>query len=142
MRALSIFGLALLASVCSAQVGPWPVERHDRWGTGCATVGSDPSAITTPWISNVLALNHPVSHGPSIGPDGIGYFGDWVGNNIYKFDSTNGAVLGSFLTNRFCESVPALVNDDLIVCGTDNGIYAVDTQIMDFNWFLQNTGYI
>ncbi|HWA82516.1 MAG TPA: PQQ-binding-like beta-propeller repeat protein, partial [Fimbriimonadaceae bacterium] len=107
-----------------------------------AIVGPDAGTLTTPWISNRLAVGFPVSHGPSLGPDGVGYFGDWVDNRVYKFDFTTGAVLGSFLTNHFTESVPAICASPFIVCGTDGVCFGIDTSIMDYDWFVNPNSYM
>lgn len=116
------------------------MERQDRWGDAFAVVGPDPSTFTTPWISNKLAHGFPVSHGPSLDSDGMGYFGDWVDNRVYKFNYSTGTILGSFLTTSFTESVPAIAGG-IIVCGADQFLFGVDTSIMDYDWFKSNFGY-
>lgn len=116
------------------------MERQDRWGTGHAVVGPNANTLTTPWISNRLAVGFPVSHGPSLGPNGVGYFGDWVDNRVYKFNFNTGSILGSFLTNHFTQSVPLIAGSDAVICGSDGTWFGIDPSIMDYNWFI-NGGY-
>src|SRR3954468_18677936 len=99
MRFFAIF-IALLLVVCAnAQTAPWPVERQNRWGSGFAVSGPDPSTLTTPWISDRLGAGlGPVSGGPVLGDSGIGYFGNWSNNRLFKFDYNTGAILSNFLT--------------------------------------------
>lgn len=120
------------------------MERQDRWGTGHALSGPDPSLFTTPWIGYKLAVGWPVSHGPSLGENGIGYFGDWVDNKLYKFNYNTGATLGSFSTLDFVASVPAIGSGNRVFVSTDSPgarFFNVDSSIMDFNWF-RVTGYV
>jgi outer membrane protein assembly factor BamB len=134
-RMLSL--IALLGVTClSIAQAPWPLERQDRWGSGHAIVGPDPATLTTPWISNRLAFGFPVSHGASLGENGIGYFGDWVDNKLFKINYNTGAILGSFQAGNFVSSVPALAGPSTALFSTETGkIYSIDTNIMDFNWF-------
>lgn len=76
MKSSLVFCVAVFSALGLAQA-PWPMERQDRWGSGRAIMGPDPSTLTTPWISNKLALHMgPVSHGPALGAGGVGYFGN------------------------------------------------------------------
>lgn len=142
-RGLVVIGLIIISSLVFSQ-DPWPLERQDRYGSGCAIFGPDPATLTTPWISNKLAVGFPVSHGASIRADGIGYFGNWVDNKLFKFNTTNGAILGAFQASDFVACIPALGPNNMAIASTDSPsakLYGVDTGIMDFNWF-KSTGYV
>jgi len=107
-------------------------------------IGPDPSSLTTPWVSNHLAANFPVSHGASLGPGGIGYFGDWVDNKLFKFDYNTGAILGAFQADNFVACVPAITASPMVIVSTDNPsakLFGIDSGIMDYQWFMP-TGYV
>jgi outer membrane protein assembly factor BamB len=129
----------MLASLAAAQqVGaPWPMERQDRWGTGQAVVG--PGSYSTPWISTQLASGYPVSHGPCLALNNIGFFGDWAEDNLYMFDTTTGNVLGTFYALNFVVSTPAIMDWNNVFFATDapstGAVFSIDSTIMDFNWF-------
>ena len=131
-------------SIYSHGQDPWPLERQDRYGTARALSGPAQSDLTTPWISNRLGGNFPVSHGPSIRADGVGFFGNWAANLVYKFNTATGAILGSFQALNFVACTPAIGPSGMAIVSTDNPngkVFGIDTQIMDFNWFKQ-TGYV
>lgn len=132
-----------MSVVANAQA-PWPLERQNRWGTGTAVVGPDPATFTTPWISNRLAYEFPVSHGASLGENGIGYFGDWVDNKVFKFNYNTGAILQAFQADSFVACVPAIGPSPYVIASTEGGtakLFGIDTTIMDFQWF-KTTGYV
>lgn len=121
------------------------MERQDRWGTGQAILGPDPSTLTTPWIFKRF-IGGIVSHGPVIGSDGLGYFGRWVNNQLTKFNVESGATLNSFATLSFPQSTAALsANGSAIYIHVPHSLpfdppgrlYRINTATMDFDWFFQ-----
>src|SRR5688500_3806661 len=114
MRRLALFLVAIAAAFSVAQ-DPWPMERQDRWGTGRALTGPDPSTFTTPWVFKKLNTTSPVSHGPALGADGIGYFGTWVNNVCTKFQLGTGSVTGNFSALNYVQSTPAILPGGLAV---------------------------
>lgn len=141
----NLFCILTLAftGACFAQA-PWPLERQDRWGTAHALSGPDPATMTTPWVSNRLATGWPVSYGVSLGEGGIGYFGDWVDNKLFKIDYNTGALLGAFQADNFVLYGPAIQSASNVIFDTDAPaarVFGIDTGIMDYNWFM-NTGYL
>jgi len=141
-----IFGLVLVISttVSFAQsIAPWPMERQDRWGSGRATQGPAAASLTLPWRLKTFATGFPVSNGPSLGPNGIGYFGDWVDDKVFKFNYNTGDVITSLQLENFIFCTPALASDDRLFVTTDNQVgrlWSVTPSTMTTNWF-QTLGY-
>ena len=130
----------LLTAFAFAQDGlaPWPLERQDRWGTARAQSGLPLAQLTTPWIERRISTHALVSHGPSLGPNGIGYFGNWQGFELFKFNYNTGDILGTFNALHFVGCTPAIVTPNLIYATTDapdGHIFGIDTNLMDYNWF-------
>jgi len=120
----------------TTNVDPWPMERQDRFGHAKAISG--PAVFVGPWISSTLSTGNAISHGPALGSDGIGYFGNWSTKTLYKFDWRTGQVLGTFAnTIEFVVSTPALGNGDVFFRteGGSGRLFAVNTTIMDYDWF-------
>jgi outer membrane protein assembly factor BamB len=144
MSRLLLGTLVILGSVANglAQdgVAPWPLERQDRWGTGRALVGPPAAEMTTPWVDKRIITSALVSHGASLGPGGIGYFGNWQGHLVYKIDY-NGNILGAFDALHHVRSTPAIGLDGQVFASTgEEGfnpgrVFAINTAIMDYNWF-------
>lgn len=131
--------IALISSSVLAQA-PWPMERQDRWGSGRAIMGPDPSTLTTPWISHVLAQGlGPVSHGAALGENGIGYFGNWVDGRLYKFDYNTGVIQDSFLCIDWTTSIPAIGSGNQVHVTTEGKFFTINTSNMEFDFF-RNTG--
>lgn len=136
--------LALAAVAGATATDPWQMERQDRWGTGRALVGPDPSTFRTPWIFKRLNNTSPVSHGPALGENGIGYFGTWVNDLCTKFDMSTGSVLGGFNALNYVQSTPAILPGGLAVFiasprphsfDPPGRVFRVNTTTMDFDWF-------
>ncbi len=114
---MSVRVLCLLAAfapcVALAQPAgsPWPMERQDRWGTGRALSGPDPSSLVRPWRARILSPDLIVSHGPAFVSAGEGYYGDWVAKTLYKFDPATGATLGMLIAPNPVLSTPAVSNN-------------------------------
>lgn len=136
MKHLLILTLATIMGFAVAQ-DPWPMERKDRWGTARQDVG--PGMLTKPWLYRVM--NMPgglVSHGASLGADGIGYFGSWVTNRIFEFDIASANVLRTFDALNFVTSVPAIGPSNRLYATCDSGsakLYALDRTLFDYDWF-------
>ncbi|MDQ2985774.1 MAG: PQQ-binding-like beta-propeller repeat protein [Armatimonadota bacterium] len=143
MRTFSIL-LALLSIAASgmAQVGPWPMERQDRWGTGRALVGPDPSTQIAPWIKYRVA-GDLVSHAPAIRQDGAAFFGAWIPSLFTKFSTATGATEGSFEALNFIHSLAAIGESGRVYFTTSapgGRLFAIDPTIMDYDWtFLTNS---
>ncbi|MGI8924326.1 MAG: PQQ-binding-like beta-propeller repeat protein [Fimbriimonadales bacterium] len=141
MKTLTLSLLIALAAASVAQ-DPWPMERQDRWGTGRAIIGPDPLTITTPWVFKSFEDVELVSHGPALAANGQGYVNSWVDNATAKFDQTSGALLGTYITNNWGQSSPAIGLDGEYYAATvgnqsETGkIYRInpDTMLPDWSW--------
>ncbi|MDQ2987199.1 MAG: PQQ-binding-like beta-propeller repeat protein [Armatimonadota bacterium] len=136
----------LMGSVASlsamAQVGPWPMEGQDRWGTGRALAGPDPGTQLSPWIK-YRVVGELVSHGPAIGAQGLGYFGSWIPSQVSKFSLATGSALGSFDTlGNFVQSTPAIGADGQVYLAVaanysnspPGRVFSIDPATMDYDW--------
>jgi hypothetical protein len=137
-----IYILALLsASALSLAQMPWPMERHDRWGSGAATIGPDTRSLTTPWVLTRLSTTGLVSHGPALVSASVGYYGDWINNKVYKFNPTTGAIYSFFQASDFVQCSPAVGLDGAVYFHTYSGgnppgrLYSLSPTTMDYNWF-------
>ncbi len=134
--------LAALASFVVGQ-GPWPLERQDRYGTARALSGPDPSSFVSPWVFKVYSPGYPVSHGASFGMDGIGYYGDWVTNRLFKFYYTSGGPISYFLATNFIQCTPAISPFGRIFIHAQRNfqndppgrLFSVNPSNMDYDWF-------
>ena len=131
---------ALLSRAAVAQDGsaPWPLERQDRWGTARALTGLPAAQLTTPWVYRRISTHALVSHGASLGPNGIGYFGNWQGFELFKFNYNTGDILGTFNALHFVGCTPAIASINRVYASTDTPaghIFAIDTNLMDYDWF-------
>ena len=106
--------LIVVAAFSQAQVGFWPMERQDRYGTGRAPSGPPPANYVAPYVDKYVDL-WITSNGPAIGPNDTGYFGDWINDKLYKFSTVTGNVLGSASTGNFTTSTPIIVNSRFII---------------------------
>lgn len=134
---LILLAMILLSGSVGAQ-DPWPMERHDRWGSGRASIGPDPSTLTTPWnFLDLITSGGPVSYSPSLDANGFGYYGDWVGDTVYKFDTATGQVVNTFSALNFVNSMPAISNGQLFAITDAPGgqTFAIDEGTFDYNWF-------
>lgn len=143
MRKFSILlALFSIAPIVTAQVGPWPMERQDRWGTGRALVGPDPATQVAPWIKYRVA-GELVSHAPAIRQDGTAFFGAWIPSLLTKFNIATGAAEGSFDALNFVHSLPAIGENGLVYFTTSapgGRLFAIDPEVMDYDWtFVTNS---
>ena len=142
MRAFVILAGVFALTVAFAQVGPWPMERYDRWGTGRAPVGPDPATQVGPWIKYRVP-GELVSHAPIITSDGTAYFGAWIPSLLTKFSTVTGAPQGSFSALNFVHAMPALGTDGRVYFNTSSPsgrVFAIDPTIMDYDWsFVTNS---
>ncbi len=137
---------AAAAAIVSFVVGqaPWPLERQDRWGTARALTGPAPGEYVSPWVLRTLSPTYPVSHGPSLGEGGIGYFGNWVQNNLHRFDLRTGEQLGSFQALSFVACTPAIGIFPRLFVTTDGPsarMFALNATVLEYDWFM-TTGYV
>ncbi len=124
-------------------LAPWPMERQDRYGTARSLTGPRSADYCTPWVDTILGGNKIVSHGASIGDNGIGYFGTWVSNKLYQVDLATKTITGTFSAENFIASTPA-IGSKYIFVSTDNPsarMYAVNPANMLQVWSTL-TGYI
>jgi hypothetical protein len=77
------------------------MERQDRYGTARSLTGPRAADYCTPWVDTILGGNNIVSHGASIGDNGIGYFGTWVSNKLYQVDLATNTITGTFSAGNF-----------------------------------------
>ena len=127
----------------------WPMEGQDRYGTDRAVTGPDPGELMRPRIETLLGPAGGVSHGPSLGFDGIGYFGSWSGNLLCKWNYNTGEALGSFDALNFIQCTPAIGPNGTVFITTvqDSGstrpgrVFAIDPNTMDWIWSFV-TGYV
>jgi outer membrane protein assembly factor BamB len=78
------------------------------------------------------------SHGPSLGSDGLGFFGNWNGRALYKFDYQTGQVLGTFAAIEFVISTPAIGSNGEVFFRTEGAsgrFFGLDPVLMDYDWF-------
>src|SRR5690242_740145 len=99
---------AVGAAIAQPAGSPWPMERQDRWGTGRAIYGPAAETLTTPWLYRKVSNYSIVSHGASLGPDGIGYVGNWTSDQVLKFDYNTGDVIQAFNALNFVVATPAI----------------------------------
>lgn len=128
-----IASIVTFASLAPAQA-PWPMERQDRWGTARAPVGPDPSTYTNPWVVQSF-MNGIVSAAPILDADGNGYYGTWVTNHVVKFNWQTATFLQQFTAPGFCTSSPVLGPSPFIYPVAGGKLLALDTGIMDYQWF-------
>src|SRR5437868_3951938 len=137
LKSCLILALIILAAFSQAQLGFWPMERQDRYGTGRAPSGPPPANYIAPYVEKYVDL-YIVSNGPSIGPNDTGFFGDWVNDKLYKFSTVTGNVLGSAPTGNFVTSTPIVVNSRFIIFTTDNPstgqVLGLDSGTMQIVW--------
>lgn len=135
-----LLALFPLAGVAYAQM-PWPMERHDRWGSGTAHTGPSSASLTTPWGFARLSNTVPVTHGPAIVSKTLGYYGDWINNRVYRFNPSTGQVYNFFQAGNFVQSTPAIAPNGQVFVTTNSGgtppgrLFAIDPVNMTFNWF-------
>jgi outer membrane protein assembly factor BamB len=115
------------------------MERQDRWGTGRGLVSPAASALIPGYLDRRLDAGTIVSSPPALGPNNIGYFGDWVANKFYKFNFLTGQIIGSPVNvSEFVTSTPALYSANLAIFETDNPTngmtFAYDTPSMTSVW--------
>lgn len=142
MRSFVLFVVCFSATLATAQ-DPWPMERHDRWGSGTSHAG--PIEFVNPWVYRRIAPNTLVSHGPAIRADGNGFFGIWVPTAQMTQFTSDGAIIGAFTTANFAQSSPALGGNGLVYIhaprhfgGNPPGrVFAVNPVTMDYEWFFQ-----
>lgn len=136
--------LLLLSAFCLATMSlsqmPWPMERHDRWGSGTAVLGPSSASLTTPWVLTRLTSTVPVSHGPAIVSSSLAYYGDWINNKVYKFNPTTGTVYSFFQAGNFVQCSPAVGNaGEVYFCANGSNpvgrLFALNPSTMAFDWF-------
>lgn len=134
-------GIGIRGGPRIAPVDPWPMERQNRYGEAKALTG--PSSYVAPWMSAFLGSGGATSHGPALGADGLGYFGNWNAHTLYKFDWRTGQILGLFNALTFVTSVPALSNGSVFFKteGPAGNLFSLDPTIMDYNWFAPIVNY-
>jgi len=132
---------ALSMSALSLAQMPWPMERHDRWGSGAATIGPSSLSLTSPWVLTRLSTTGLVSHGPAIVSSSVGYYGDWINNKVYKFNPTTGAIYDFFQASNFVQCSPAVGPNGEVYVHTYSGgnppgrLFALNPGTMDYDWF-------
>ena len=137
---LVISSLLIAFAMAAVAQDPWPMERQDRWGTGCAIMGPDAATITTPWVFRTFDDVELVSHGPALAANGNAYASSWVDNLTVKFDQTSGSLLGSYTMNNWGQASPAIGLDGEYYAATvginnDGGkIYRIDPDTMLALW--------
>ncbi|MCH8274000.1 MAG: PQQ-like beta-propeller repeat protein [Armatimonadetes bacterium] len=138
-----LLSVAVVGSAAAQlQDAPWPMEKQDRWGTGRALTGPDPSTYTTPWLYRNLSVGWVVAHGPALGRNGIGFYGSWNNELLNKFDFNTGAMLGSFDALNWTQATPAIGADGTVYMTTvapfnqspTARLFAVDPSTMDWIW--------
>ncbi|MBX7133561.1 MAG: PQQ-binding-like beta-propeller repeat protein [Fimbriimonadaceae bacterium] len=141
-RSTAVLALLALSGSAFAQPpnSPWPLERQDRWGTAKALDG--PATYSTPWISKRFSFDKIVSHGPSLGPNNLAFYGSWVDNRLNKLNLSNTTIFPEFFSAlNFIQSTPAIGNDGTLYFTTtrdfaaDGRLFAINPVTMDFNWF-------
>jgi outer membrane protein assembly factor BamB len=147
---MTISTLALLTiGLTAGAIDPWPMERQDRWGTAHAVVGISTTDYVSPWISKKFAnANYFASHGPAIVQGNIGYIGTWVDSKVHKFNTLNEAFLGSFQSDNWVQSTPAVGPSGAIYAhavkpysfSPPGRLFKIDPTTMDFDWFF-NTNF-
>jgi len=135
------FLAALAVSATSLAQMPWPMERHDRWGSGTATMGPPAASFTSPWVLARLSTTGLVSHGPALVSSTVGYYGDWINNKVYKFNPSTGAIYSSFQASHFVQSSPAVGPNGEVyayVPGSNppGRLIAINPSTMDYDWFV------
>lgn len=111
--------------------------HRDRYNTGKAAVG--PSSYGQPWVAAMITGNGVNGSPPSLGANGVGWFGKWVNKSVYAFDWRTYAILGTYTppAPQFCLSTPAIYSDDRVI-SLDNGgtskIFAINPATMFHYW--------
>ncbi len=107
-------------------------------------MGPPTPSLTLPWRLTTLASGFPVSNGACLGPNGVGYFGDWVDNKLFKFNYYNGSLIGTPLQlENFVFCTPALDANDRLFVTTDNQVgrlWRATPSTMTGDWF-RTLGY-
>ena len=95
LKSCLILALIILAAFSQAQLGFWPMERQDRYGTGRAPSGPPPANYIAPYVEKYVDL-YIVSNGPSIGPNDTGFFGAELSldRSTFSFALVRGEVVG------------------------------------------------
>lgn len=117
------------------------MERHDRYGSGYAPIGPNTQSLTTPWVFKRLSSTVPVSHGPALVSNTVGYFGDWINNKVYKFNPSTGDIYDFFQAGAFVQCAPAIGLNGEVYVHTYGGVnppgrlFAINPTTMDYDWF-------